>query len=143
MVERRLRTSAALIHLSGSNFTAKLWGKPFDLKVKGQNVILTVHLGSNLRARDQHARVDARDTIEQHEKLRFLQIDNNQVIDGLAWGWARAKAPPKMVLVLAFGEHGTFSYRVNPRSTAGDGLQLDVVEPLGLVRSLKPGRSSR
>lgn len=121
-MKRSLRKTTASVSVTYShgNFSNNLTGTEFELEYSEADICLSINLEGNLSVRNKSANCysDACELAKDHASLKSVQIDDNQVIDGLIN--AHQKAPNgRWKLKLLLGKKGTFSYSVEPEMFSG------------------------
>ena len=121
-MQRILRKTAAHVSVTYShgNFSNNLNGTDFLLHESEKEILLTVDLSTNLRVRNKASNcyADAIELASDHSKLAMLQIDEQQIIDGLIS--AKKKNPnAPWYFQINLGEKGSFKYSVTPTLSNG------------------------
>lgn len=127
-MKRSLRktTTGISVTYTGGNYSNNLRGTEFELEEAEGRVCLSINLESNLRVRNKstNSYTDACELARDHSTLKWVQIDEDQVVDGLI---AASQRTPnaRWELKLRLGEKGTFTYSIKPRKVNGS-VFLDV-----------------
>jgi len=121
-VQRILRKTAAHVSITYShgNFSNNLNGTDFLLHESENEILLTVDLSSNLRVRNKESNCysDAIELARDHSTLDMLQIDEQQIIDGLVS--AKKKNPnAPWYFQINLDDKGSFKYLVTPTLSNG------------------------
>lgn len=117
-MKRSLRKTDAHIsvHYTNGNYSNNLRGTEFELEEPEGCIRLIVNLESNLKVRNKSVNSyhDANELARDHVLLEWVQLDDEQVIDGLIAAGNRSPNA-RWELTLRLGEKDTFSYSVKPR----------------------------
>lgn len=128
LMKRSLRKTDAHVSVqyTNGNYSNNLRGTEFELEGKEDCICLSINLESNLRVRNKSVNSyhDVNELARDHALLKWVQIDDEQVIDGLSAASNRSPTA-RWELTLRLGEKGTFTYPVKPR-TVNHSLFLDV-----------------
>jgi hypothetical protein len=121
-MKRSLRKTPAGVSVSYSdgNYSNDLTGTDFIVEESEGCICLSIDLSGNLRVRNKESNCyyDVCELAEQHSSLKSVQIDENQVIDGLTTVYRRSPNA-RRELKLLLGEKGAFKYSVTPTESDG------------------------
>jgi len=121
-MKRSLRKTSAGVSVtySNGNFSNNLTGTDFAVEVNDCIIKVSIDLSCNLRVRNKESNCffDANELAEDHTLLKSIQIDNQQIFDGLI---KTREANPDAVweLELSIGDKGLFNYPVTVSGSKG------------------------
>jgi hypothetical protein len=127
-MKRSLRKTTAGVSVTYSNggYSNNLAGTDFAVEESEDFICLSINLAGNLHVRNKESNCyyDACELAERYSTLKSIQINEKQVIDGLAAAYRRVPNA-SLKLEVALGEKGAFKYSVEPRESNGS-IFLDV-----------------
>jgi len=86
-MKRSIRKTAAFIHVSylDGDYSNNLSGSNFTVETSEAMICLSIDLTSNSNDHNKtlNCHQDVHDLIDKHNKLKFVQIDESQIIKGL------------------------------------------------------------
>ena len=116
----RKTTTSVSVTYSNGNYSNNLTGTDFELERSEFQICLSINLVGNLTVRNKAANCyyDACELAADSALLKAVQIDEDQVIDGLSA--ANRNTPnANWQLSLGLGEKGKFDYAVKPEMVNG------------------------
>jgi len=121
-MKRSLRKTSAGVSVTYStgNFSNNLTGTNFTVEAEDAVIKISIDLSCNLRVKNKETNCffDANELAEDHALLESLQIDDEQIIDGLLR--ARQKYPEAVwELEISIGDKGIFKYTVSVSGSNG------------------------
>ncbi len=127
-MKRILRKTSAGVSVAYStgNFSNNLTGTNFAIEVNDGCIKVSIDLSRNLRVRNKQLNCffDANELAEDHTLLKSLQIDDEQVVDGLL-KTTRANPDADWELELNLGKKGLFNYSISVSYSNGS-VFLDI-----------------
>lgn len=121
-MKRTLRKTFASgsITYTTRNFSNNLTGTNFVGEVVGDSIRVYIDLSSNLNARNKESNCvyDVNELIEDRDKLKSVQLDEEQVISKLRM-MTKDNPDVEWVLIFSIGDMGTLSYSVTKKYING------------------------
>lgn len=116
-MKRSLRKTAfgVSVAYSDDNYSNNLSGTDFELDRSESKIYLSINLARNLIAKkkDANSYLDACELANNHSLLKSVQLDDDQIIDGLRL--ANQNIPnASWALEIRLGEKGVFQYSIKP-----------------------------
>jgi len=123
---RKGSTLLGVTYLDGG-YTNNLFGSATAVETRDGQFTLVIDMAPNFRGRNKSTNtyVDAEELAEKRMALSAIQIDEAQIINGLASAWERANRP-KVFMKLLLAPHGVAAYEIRPE-TSSTSLFLNVV----------------
>lgn len=130
-MKRSLRKGSAGVSItySDGDYSNNLYGSGFTVETYENTICLGIDLSSNLRVQDKAGNCydDICSLIEKHSKLKWVQIDERQVIEGLASTYQKnPNATCQLKLIVG---NKIFEYQVSPQESQGS-LFLNIITHL-------------
>lgn len=116
-MKRSIRKTLAFVHVTylDGDFANNLYGTNFTVEASDTVFVLSIDVTSNLKNHNKRLNCyqDAHDLIEKHSLVKFIQINEPQIVKGLAYYYNKnPNSTWKLKLIIG---SKILEYKVNPQ----------------------------